>query len=227
MTALNPFFSIGQHLDAVLNAHFGAPAAERQRQAARALERVELKQSMAGRYPHQLSGGQLQRVMLALAVACQPQVLIADEPTTALDVTLQAKLMDLLHSLTLEGMGLLLISHDLALVAQCADRVAVMYAGEAVERGSAAQVLSRAAHPYTQALLNSQPRLGVGRMQLATLPGQVARAEDGDAACAFALRCGRAQVLCFSAAPAFIRCAPEHSARCHFAGPLPQEGPAK
>ena len=170
-------------------------------------------QQRARAYPHELSGGQRQRAMIASAVANGPRLLIADEPTTALDVTIQAQILDLLAALKTKGdMGLIFITHNLAVVAEIADRVCVMYAGEIVEEGPVAEVFARPRHPYTAALIASAPN-GVNA-ELAAIPGIVPLPHALPAGCTFAPRCSRAVEQCHAAKPAFAEVAAGHSSRC-------------
>ncbi|MDN3919465.1 ABC transporter ATP-binding protein [Roseateles violae] len=200
MTALNPLHRVGRQVAEPLRLQRRLPAAAAQAEAGRLLARVGLDEQAAQRYPHQLSGGQRQRVMIAIALAAGPQLLIADEPTTALDASLQGQVLELLAGLVAErGMGLLMISHDMALIARQVQRLVVMYAGQAVDSGPTAAVLTRQAHPYTRALLAARPRLGVGRGQrLAALPGQVPAPGElrAGAGCSFRPRCPLAAEIC-------------------------------
>ncbi len=198
MTSLNPLHTAGAQIDEVLRLHRRLPARTARAQTVELLRRVGIPapEQRYSDYPHQLSGGMRQRVMIALALACGPELLIADEPTTALDVTVQAQILALLRELRQErGLALLLISHDLALVARFADRVAVMYAGRIVETGPAEVVFADPRHPYTQALLRCTPRLnagGVNARRLPVIPGEVPSAAARPAGCAFHPRCERA-----------------------------------
>jgi peptide/nickel transport system ATP-binding protein len=213
MTALNPLHTIGRQVAEPLRLHLGLSAAEARARALALLERVQLPQAAQrlDAYPHQLSGGQRQRVVIAIALACGPALLVADEPTTALDATLQHEVLQLLLRLVQEdGMALLLISHDLALMARSVQRLAVMYAGRFVEQGDTAQVLANPAHPYTQGLLAARPRLGAGHSRrgragdvapLATIPGRVPGLHEMPPGCAFAARCAQAGDACRSAVP--------------------------
>jgi peptide/nickel transport system ATP-binding protein len=218
MTALNPVQPIGRQVAEPLRVHLGLPAAAAQAQALRLLDRVRLPQAAARlrAYPHQLSGGQRQRVLLAMALACGPALLLADEPTTALDATTQREVLDLIATLCREdGMALLLISHDLALLAERVDRLAVMYAGLLVEEGPTATVLAQRAHPYTQALYGARPRLGQRLAQLAALPGRVPPLGAWPPGCPFADRCPRVLPACSAALPPWAPGRlPGHRARC-------------
>ena len=226
MSALNPLHPIGRQVAEPLRLHRGLSASAAQAEALRLLGRVQLPQAAQrlGAYPHQLSGGQRQRVLIAMALACGPELLIADEPTTALDTTVQHEVLALIRQLVVEdGMGLLLISHDLGVMADNVQDLLVMYAGRAVEHGPTAQVLARPAHPYTRALMAARPRLrqGAERLdrrttRLATIPGRVPALAELPAGCAFADRCERAQAACRAAPPPEVQVAPSHSARCLF-----------
>ena len=201
MTALNPVRSIGDQVAEGLRLHLGLGKREAAGRAAGLLERVGLPavEFPPGLYPHQLSGGQRQRVMIAMALACGPDILIADEPTTALDVTTQAQILDLIAEVAAEeGMALILISHDLGVIAEMTDRVAVMYAGAIVESGATAAVFRDKAHPYTQGLFAALPSLSAegGAGPLPTIPGQVPDPLHRPPGCAFATRCPRASAAC-------------------------------
>jgi peptide/nickel transport system ATP-binding protein len=222
MTALNPLHTIARQVAEPLRLHLGLTAAAARAQALRLLERVQLPNAAQRleAYPHQLSGGQRQRVVIAIALACAPALLVADEPTTALDVTLQREVLRLIEGLVREdGMALLLISHDLALLADSVQRLHVMYGGRIVEGGATADVLRRPAHPYTRGLIAARPRLGQGRAhgkagRLATIPGRVPALGDLPQGCAFAERCALALDACRAASPPAITLGPGHSASC-------------
>ncbi|MBO0848533.1 MAG: ABC transporter ATP-binding protein [Pseudonocardia sp.] len=202
MTSLNPAFTVGRQIGEVLVRHEGM---SRKAARARTVELLDLVRipSAARRldeYPHQLSGGMRQRVMIAIAVACNPKLIIADEPTTALDVTIQAQVLDILRQLRRElGTAVLLITHDLGVVADIADRVVVMYAGHEVERGEVQALFQRPQHPYTIGLLGAVPRPGGAR--LTEIPGLVPVLRETPAACVFAPRCARAQDDCMAEMP--------------------------
>ncbi len=187
-------------------------------QALRLLERVQLPQAARrlDAYPHQLSGGQRQRVVIAIALACGPSLLIADEPTTALDVTIQREVLDLIAELVREdGMGLLLISHDLGVMADTVQHMLVMYGGTVVESGPTAAIFERLAHPYTRGLFAARPRLGLMHgSRLATIPGRVPELADMPPGCPFAERCDRALDACRRGPPAAVAVAAGHVARC-------------
>jgi oligopeptide/dipeptide ABC transporter ATP-binding protein len=197
-SSLNPVFRIGDQIKEVLRLH--RPDATTDAEVVRLLKLVQIPapDRRARDYPHQLSGGMQQRVMIAMALACNPALLIADEPTTALDVTIQAQVLDLLKELKREiGMSILLITHNLGIVGDIADTVAVMYAGRVVEYASAAELLQSPRHPYTQALMRSIPKLGANTDRLQTIPGGVPNAAHLPAGCKFAPRCDRVHPDCF------------------------------
>lgn len=205
MSALNPSYTVGFQIEEVLRQHLGLKGKATRTRALQLLERVEIPAaaSRLDAYSHQLSGGMSQRVAIAMAIAAEPKLLIADEPTTALDVTIQAQIMDLLLDLQRDqGMGLVLITHDLAVVAETADRVCVMYAGQAVEIGSVPTLFDAPTHPYTEALLKAIPEHSLGASRLATLPGIVPGRYDRPAGCLLAPRCPYAQEHCRAQRPA-------------------------
>ena len=204
MTSLNPCFTVGFQLIEVLQQHLGLRGSAARARAVELLEMVEIPgaKGRLDNYPHQFSGGMSQRVMIAIAIACNPKLLIADEPTTALDVTIQAQIMDLLVSLQkAQGMALIMITHDLAVVAEVAQRVAVMYAGQVVETGAVSGLFARPAHPYTHALLQSVPEHSRGARRLNTLNGIVPGQYDRPRGCLLAPRCPLRQAQCVSHAP--------------------------
>jgi peptide/nickel transport system ATP-binding protein len=219
MTALNPVYTIGNQLVETLLRHRPMSRAAARDRSVEHLERVGIPAaaSRLGHYPHQLSGGLRQRVMIAMALLCEPDLLIADEPTTALDVTLQAQILALLARLQRElGLALLLITHDLGIVAHVARRVAVMYAGEVVETGDVASVLTAPRHPYTQGLLACVPIPGqvAPDVPLGTIPGIVPSLVGEIAGCAFRERCPRAVETCATRHPAPVPLGPGRTARC-------------
>ncbi len=223
MTALNPVLSLGCQLGEVLRRHQGLRGKKLQERCLRHLHEVGLPdpEQRLRDYPHQLSGGMRQRVMIAMALACRPQLLLADEPTTALDVTVQAQIMDLLDRLRREsGTAVLFITHNLALVSQYANRCAVMYAGQILEQGDRQQVLHQPQHPYTKMLLQAMPQELSRGQQLATIPGGSSDLAADANACSFAPRCPLAQEICGQNHPAAKTIVPGHSVRCHFAGQL-------
>jgi len=218
-TSLNPCFTVGFQIMETLAVHEGGSRAQRRRRAIELLDHVGIP-APAGRlgsFPHQLSGGMNQRVMIAMAIACKPKLLIADEPTTALDVTIQAQILDLLVRLQREqGMALVLITHDMGVVAETAQRVSVMYAGQQVEEQDVDRLFAAPRHPYTAALLEALPERSVGHRRLATIPGVVPGIEDRPAGCLFNPRCGFVQERCRMEQPRLLADAEGRLARCHF-----------
>ena len=205
MTALNPLHTVGRQIAESLRMHKRLSGGAARAEALRLLERVQVPQAARrlDSYPHQLSGGQRQRVVIAIALACGPDLLIADEPTTALDVTIQREVLDLIAELVAEdGMGLLLISHDLGVMAETVQRLLVMYGGTVVESGPTAAVFERLAHPYTRGLFAARPRLGLARgARLATIAGRVPELADLPRGCPFAERCSLVIDACRVALP--------------------------
>ncbi len=218
MTALNPLHTVGAQVAEPLRLHRDMDRTAARAEAQRLLDRVHLPNAAQrlDAYPHQLSGGQRQRVTIAMALACGPDLLIADEPTTALDVTIQGEILELIAELVRDGgMGLLLISHDLGVMAHHVDRLLVMYGGTVVESGPTAGVFERLAHPYTRGLFGARPRLGATRgTRLATIPGRVPELVDLPAGCPFADRCALVIDACRAAPPPPVVVAPAHQARC-------------
>ncbi len=219
MSALNPLHRIGHQIAEGLRLHRGLGAAAARAESLRLLDRVKLPQAAQrlSAYPHQLSGGQRQRVVIAIALACGPDLLIADEPTTALDTTVQREVLDLLDELVAEsGMALLLISHNLAVMARRVRRLMVMYAGQVIEQGPAGTLFGAPSHPYTRGLFAARPRLGLPRgTRLATLPGRVPALGDEGTGCTFAERCAQVQADCRATAPPERTIAPpDRSLRC-------------
>ncbi|MEW6582045.1 MAG: ABC transporter ATP-binding protein [Actinomycetota bacterium] len=218
MTALNPVFTIGYQLREPLRLHQGLGREPANRRAAELLRRVGIADGARrlGDYPHQFSGGQRQRIMIAMALACSPSLLIADEPTTALDVTVQAQILDLMRELQRDvGAGILLITHDLGVVARVADRVAVMYAGRIVEEGPAEAIFHAPAHPYTVGLLDSIPRLDAERGErLVPIPGSPPSLIAKPPGCAFHPRCRLRREGCDSVVPPLREVSPGHAAAC-------------
>jgi oligopeptide/dipeptide ABC transporter ATP-binding protein len=215
MTALNPVMRVGDQIAEAILAHNRISKRDAWQRAVDAMNEVAIPDSAqrARDYPHQLSGGMRQRIVIAMAIANRPQLLIADEPTTALDVTIQAQILDLLAELrTKFELAILFISHDLAVVSHVADRVAVMYAGRVVEEGSTADVLRRPQHPYTQGLLRAAPRLERGR--LTPIPGTVPPLDRLPAGCAFGPRCEYHRAECDAAVPELRAASETHRARC-------------
>lgn len=221
MTALNPCFTVGDQIMEAIKVHHGGNKKERKARAIELLNKVGIPapEDRLKTYPHQLSGGMSQRIMIAMAIACDPKLLIADEPTTALDVTIQAQIIDLLLDLQREkNMGLILITHDLALVAESADRVVVMYAGQVVEMGNAKEIFTNPKHPYTEALMRSLPESAQGRARLDALAGVVPGANDRPSGCLLNPRCPYVTDRCRTEEPELIT-TNEHAVRCFI--PLP------
>jgi peptide/nickel transport system ATP-binding protein len=222
MTALNPLHTIGDQIAEPLRLHRGFSRAAARAEALRLLERVRLPQAAQrlDAHPHQLSGGQRQRATIAMALACGPDLLIADEPTTALDVTIQGEILDLLRELVeASSMALLMISHDLGVMARMVSRMLVMYGGTVVESGPTAEVFGRLAHPYTQGLFAARPQLGAARIdgrkpRLMTIPGRVPELADMPPGCPFADRCAWVVDACRAAPPPPVMVGPMHAARC-------------
>ncbi len=217
MTSLNPAFTIGDQIIEGLRRHRGLNAAEARAQAIEMLRKVRIPapEQRIDDYPHKLSGGMRQRAMIAMALACGPQLLIADEPTTALDVTVQAQILDLLRDLQRDtGTAILLISHDMGVIAEMADKVAVMYAGGVVEEAPVADLFAAPQHPYTIGLLGSIPRLDGEQDRLAAIEGSVPDLMAPPPGCRFAPRCPFAEPACDAAPPALRDIAPGHRVAC-------------
>jgi len=217
MSALNPCFTVGWQIREVLRYHLGLDRAARHRRAVELFEQVGIPdpEKRLSAFPHQMSGGMNQRVMIAMAIACKPKLLIADEPTTALDVTIQAQILDLLAELRNEtGMGLVLITHDMGVVAETAERVSVQYAGQKIEEQPVVQLFEKPHHPYTAALLDALPERATERL-LPTIPGVVPGQFDRPTGCLFSPRCKFADAVCKSKPPA--PAGPElGNVRCHY-----------
>ena len=216
-SALNPVHRVGRQIVEALRLHRGLDVAAARAEAVRLLDRVGVADARRrlDDYPHQLSGGLNQRVMIAMALAGQPDLLIADEPTTALDATIQAQILDLLRELRREGgMAMVLISHDLGVVAENADRIAVMYAGRIVEEAPAEALFGAPRHPYTSGLLAALPDLAGPRRRLVAIPGTVPEPANLPLGCAFAPRCPRAALRCNAAPPDFSIIGERHRAAC-------------
>ncbi|HEV3395161.1 MAG TPA: ABC transporter ATP-binding protein [Xanthobacteraceae bacterium] len=224
MTSLNPVLNVSRQLGETLRLHQGL---DKRAAEARAVEMLALvgipePRRRVREYPHQMSGGMRQRVMIAMALACNPKLLIADEPTTALDVTIQAQILELMADLKRKvGAAIVLITHDLGVVAEVAERVMVMYAGRKVEEASVKQLFRSPRHPYTQGLLGAVPKLGSSLTgtdtKLAEIPGQVPSLKERILGCVFASRCTLATEMCRQLAPALEAKAPGHVAACHYA----------
>jgi peptide/nickel transport system ATP-binding protein len=224
MTSLNPVLTVGRQLGETLRLHQRVSRREADARAVEMLRLVGIPEAKRrlGEYPHQLSGGMRQRVMIAIALSCRPKLLIADEPTTALDVTIQAQILDLMKDLKAKvGAAIILITHDLGIVAEVAERVMVMYAGRKVEEAPVEKLFRTPRHPYTQGLFGAVPKLGsslAGNLtKLAEIPGVVPSLKQRICGCVFATRCASATDLCRQSAPALELKAPGHLAACHFA----------
>lgn len=230
MTSLNPVFTIGFQISEVIRRHKGLNKQEAKAKSIEMLERVGIPNAakVASNFPHQLSGGMRQRVMIAIALACVPKLLIADEPTTALDVTIQAQILELIGSLSKEeNTGVILITHDLGVVAEMADKVAVMYAGEIVEEAPVKVLFKNPSHPYTIGLLGSIPRMDVDTEILASIPGTVPNLLEMPAGCPFHPRCAFAVDECKAVKPDLVKQAENHSVRCIRAKEVYNESRAK
>ncbi|MDN3239741.1 ABC transporter ATP-binding protein [Glycomyces tritici] len=220
LSALNPVWSVGFQIGELFRVHRGLSRAEAKTKAIELLDLVGIPdaKNRVGHYPHQFSGGMRQRVMIAMALALDPEILIADEPTTALDVTVQAQIMRLLKDIQNDrNMGLILITHDLGVVADVADDVAVMYAGEVVERAGIRDTFKRPAHPYTKALLRSIPRVDTIGRELEVIRGLPPNPASLPSGCPFHPRCFTAEDQCAEAVPPWLEPASGHGSRCHFA----------
>ena len=220
MTALNPVFRVGEQIAETIREHEGLSRTAARERALHLLERVGIgnpKQRL-DQYPHELSGGMRQRVMIAMALACRPQILIADEPTTALDVTIQAQILDLLAELKSSmGMAVMLITHAMGVVAEVAQRVVVMYAGKVVEEAPVAELFARPRHPYTQGLIRSIPRIDTAathKVRLEAIPGTVPKLIEPGEGCRFASRCRHVVPACLEATPPLRAAGPGHKVAC-------------
>jgi peptide/nickel transport system ATP-binding protein len=228
MTSLNPVLTVARQITETLRVHRGMDAAQATARALECLRHVRIPEPerRLSQYPHELSGGMRQRVMIAMALACGPRLLIADEPTTALDVTIQAQILELMRALREEtGASIVLITHDLGVVAEMAHRVVVMYAGKKVEEAPVADLFERPLHPYTRGLLGSMPHLGDSlrqerRIRLVEIPGMVPSLREELPGCLFAPRCAHATARCHSEAPALLPYGTGHSAACWEASAL-------
>ena len=217
MTSLNPSFTVGEQIVETILRHRGGSKRQARERAIELLRRVHIPspERRCDEYPHKLSGGMRQRVMIAIALACDPMLLIADEPTTALDVTLQAQILDLMRELKgASGAAIILITHDLGVVAEVCDEVAVMYAGEIVERAPVDELFASPQHPYTVGLLGSIPRLDRQASHLATIEGMVPNMSAPPQGCRFAARCPFVSDVCVEAPPPMLAVSPGHWSRC-------------
>ncbi len=219
MTSLNPTFTIGNQIIEAVQRHSGGTKSQARDRALQMLQRVGIANpaQRLSEYPHQLSGGMRQRVMIAMALANDPQILIADEPTTALDVTIQAQILDLIRDLRDEtGMGTIMITHDLGVVAEIADTVAVMYGGQVVEQGPVAEVFNNPQHPYTIGLMSAMPQLDDPGTRLVIVPGTVPTVANMPVGCRFRTRCAFATATC-ETRPPLRDIAQDHQTACHYA----------
>lgn len=217
LSSLNPVLTIGEQLTEGVRLHLGLSRGEARTHAASMLQKVGMARAgqLLDEYPHRLSGGMRQRVMIAMALACSPKLLIADEPTTALDVTVQAQILELMKRLNeTEGTAMILISHDLGVIAEMCDRVAVMYAGEIVEIGTVEQLFASPLHPYTAALMNARPRPERKGSPLATIPGKVPAPGERDSGCSFRDRCAFATAECARRESRLLPAGDGHEVRC-------------
>jgi len=222
MTSLNPSYTIGEQIIEAIVRHRGVSRGEARERAIEMLRRVRIPspEERIDEYPHKLSGGMRQRVMIAIALACDPELLIADEPTTALDVTIQAQILDLMRDLKAKtGAAVILITHDLGVVAEVCDEVAVMYAGEIVERAPVEVLFDEPQHPYTLGLMGSIPRVDRPAERLATIEGSLPDMSSPPVACRFAPRCPFVEERCTAAPPPIVTLSPGHWSRC-FRAPL-------
>lgn len=224
MTSLNPVFTVGDQIGEALQVHTNLSASDIRKEVVGLLEKVRISspERRINQYPHELSGGMKQRVMIAMALACKPDLLIADEPTTALDVTIQAQILDLLKDLQAElGMAILLITHNLGVVAQFAQDVIVMYASKIAERGSVQQLFKNPSHPYTRALLNSLPRAGERDKRLESIKGTVPSPLQYPQGCHFSTRCQEVLDHCADQPPPTVQVEPGHESVCWLHAPRP------
>lgn len=218
MTSLNPVFTVGNQIDETLKLHLQMKSNEAKRTSIELLKKVgiPLPEQRYAEYPHQLSGGMRQRVMIAMAIACNPKLLICDEPTTALDVTVQAQIMRLINDIKkTNDATVIIITHDLAVISEVADKVIVMYAGRIVEESGSKEIFLHPKHPYTEALLKSIPSNSLKGEKLYSIEGMVPNLLQENKGCLFAPRCAKAEPLCFDVEPELERCGAERWVRCH------------
>ncbi len=217
MTSLNPVFTAGEQIAESIREHQGMDHAAANAEALRMLDLVRIPEAknVLTRFPHQLSGGMRQRVMIAMALACEPDILIADEPTTALDVTIQAQILELMQELKDKlGMAIIMITHDLGVIAEMCDEIIVMYAGRVCERGTADEIFYNPRHEYTKGLLRSIPKLEQGKEKLTPIGGSPVDLLNMPKGCAFASRCDSAMKVCLTMQPEEIRINQDHFAAC-------------
>src|ERR1041384_5006373 len=229
MTSLNPFMRVSKQLMEVTQLHLGHTKEQARRHAVEMLQHVGIPDAAerVDSYPHEFSGGMRQRVMIAMALSCKPELLIADEPTTALDVTIQAQILELIKQLKIEtGASVILITHDLGVVAGMTDRVIVMYAGRIFEQAPTRELFARSGNPYTRGLLRSVPDPTTDEIELYQIPGQPPDLAHLPPGCPFAPRCERAEEICTRQFPPFVELTPEHHSLCHFASEVYAESGA-
>lgn len=225
MTSLDPVMTVGAQIEEMMKLHSSAQSTDTAQGALRMLERVGIKAERFNDYPHQFSGGMKQRVMIAIALSCNPSLLIADEPTTALDVTIQAQVLELMKELKNQyKMSLIMISHDLGIIAEICDRVAIMYAGNIVEQGSAEMIYQDHRHPYTEALFNSLPLIDSEQEELKVIAGAPPDPTQLPQGCPFFPRCPYADARCSEEKPQNIECSPGHFVRCFHARAYGEKG---
>ena len=228
MTSLNPVYSVGDQIAEVIHQHEKCSKEEGRRKAGDMLEMVGIPRARYDEYPHQFSGGMKQRVVIAMSIACSPELILADEPTTALDVTIQAQVMRMVNELKKEfGTSMVLITHDLGIVAESCDTVAIMYAGEIVEYGSLEDIFDHTAHPYTQGLFGSIPRLDLDTERLQPIQGLMPDPINLPTGCPFHPRCPHATEVCARTNPAHQEVTPGHLVKCHHCGQAAKEGNAQ
>ncbi|MGI5935679.1 MAG: ABC transporter ATP-binding protein [Oscillospiraceae bacterium] len=216
MSALNPIMRVGEQIAEVIQLHNDCTKSEAMKRAEEMFEKVGIPAFRATEYPHQFSGGMKQRVVIAMALACNPKLLLADEPTTALDVTIQAQVLDMINELKKElGTSVLLITHDLGIVAETCDKVAIMYAGEVVEYGTLSDIFDNTSHPYSIGLFGSIPNLNSKEKRLKPIPGLMPNPVDLPEGCSFNPRCPHACELCHKEEPPYVEISPGHFVRCH------------
>ncbi len=215
MTALNPLYKVGDQIAEVYTRHFGDSRKEARKKALEMLELVGIPGDRSGDYPHQFSGGMKQRVVIAMALACSPELILADEPTTALDVTIQAQILDMIKALKeKQNTSMILITHDLGVVAEVCDRVAVVYAGEIIEYGTKEEIFDYPTHPYTVGLFGSIPKIHEDVEWLDSIPGMPPNPADLPSGCHFHPRCSKCTQPCGEKAPEMVEIRPGHFVRC-------------
>lgn len=226
MTALNPVDTVGEQISEVIRLHQNCSRAEAKVKAGDMMEMVGIPRERYDEYPHQFSGGMIQRIVIAIALACSPELLLADEPTTALDVTIQAQVLDMMNELKKKfGTSVLMITHDLGIIAEMCDRVAVIYAGELVELGTLEDIFHHTAHPYTQGLFDSLPDAAGGSKRLKPIKGLMPDPANLPEGCKFCDRCPYATEECQSSLPELIEITPGHLVRCYHHSCFRREGP--